>query len=232
MRREIPRPGQGTGVHQPLARTSGVSVRHCFVGIQVNTDQIKSRLSEAADAYLMETNAQRVLVDVYAEIAIAGLAVGIFFQSQALAFDGGPIFQIVDISVKFRFGRRLAVRGVNDGIYVMAAVAADNVRHLILFASELDGSPVTLIILSVAGKDCGRIYADVATNSVNLAQHIGTTAVVAAESCAFLRSVAEWRMMHRQYYGPGIFFLLDSLKLCLQECDLIIRHIRPASGRS
>src|SRR5258708_22595015 len=137
MRREIPRPGQGTGVHQPLARTSGVSVRHCFVGIQVNTDQIESRLSEAADAYLMEPNAQRVLIDVYAEIAIAGLAVGIFFQSQALAFDGGAIFQVVGLSVKFRVRERLAVGGANDGIYVMAAIAAGNVGDPLLFASAL-----------------------------------------------------------------------------------------------
>src|ERR1700736_3668179 len=116
----------------------------------------------------------------------------------------------------------------DHSVNVMAAIAADDERDVDLLAAELDGPRVALVVMGVAREECMGIYAFLLADRVDLLEHRGAAAVIAAGAPGPLRRrVAERRMVRGEQNGAGIFLLLDSFQLGPQKIDLHIGYGRP-----
>src|SRR3984893_2435333 len=110
----------------------------------------------------------------------------------------------------------------------MAAVAADDEGNVDLLAGELDGPRVARVVMGVAGEECMGIYAFLLADRVDLLEHRGAAAVIAAGAPGPLRRrVAARRRVRAEQNGALSDRLLESFQLGPQKIDLHIGYGRP-----
>lgn len=148
------------------------------MGLEIDGNEIESRLREAVDSDLVVADAQQLVIDSDAQVAV--VVIFIFFEDEIVHRDGRVLLQVLYADAGRGLDGGVSFASTHQGINVVAAVAADDHGHVVIPSGEFDFSRVPLVVVSMAGENGVRIDPRLRTNGVDLAQHDGARPMAAA----------------------------------------------------
>jgi hypothetical protein len=127
----------------------------------------------------MEADLEVLLVHVNAQVAV--IVVVILGEDEMFHLrDAVFAFEISNIGAGVRLHGGLSLLRPDQRIDVMAAVAGNDKGNVDFLAAEVDDACVTLVVMGMGRQECVRVNAFLMTDRIDLLEHDGAAAMIAA----------------------------------------------------
>jgi hypothetical protein len=196
------------------------------MGGQIHRDHIEAGLRQASNPSFVEAYAKLILINLDSQVTVSGVV--IFFQNEPASFYGWFGFQIVNIRSRVWLLCRLATSALNQSIHIVPAISTNDKRNVKIRTAESYCSRVSLVVVGMGGKKRMGVHSFLLANSINLAKHGGTAAMITACPAGLLGGrIAKRRMVNSHQNRPLVLLIFDSLELGRQEVQLVVWYAWP-----